>query len=110
MRRRNEQDQALLVYGNEGLEMAQWIDKTFDVDDGTGNVATKWKIMSVMFNGDRGILIFNLGGFMDETKTKPIVIKQFPIRLDSGFITPREIGDLEQAVGAILMRLPFFGS
>jgi hypothetical protein len=64
--------------------------------------------MSVMFNGDKGILIFNMGGFMDDTKTKPLVLKQFPIRLDSGFITPREIGDLEQAVGAILMRLPFF--
>lgn len=88
--------------------MAQWIDKVYDVDDGTGNVAKKWKIMSVMFNGDKGVLIFNLGGFMDDTKTKPIVMKQFPIRLDSGFITMQEIGDLEMAVGAILMRLPFF--
>jgi hypothetical protein len=88
--------------------MAQWIDKTYDVDDGTGNVATKWKIMSVMFNGDKGILVFNLGGFIDDTRVKPVVLKHFPIRLDSGFITPREIGDLEQAVGAILMRLPFF--
>lgn len=88
--------------------MAQWIDKVYDIDDGTGNVATKWKIMSVLFNGDKGILVFNLGGFMDDRRTKPVVLKNFPIRLDSGFITTEEIGNLEQAVGAILMRLPFF--
>ena len=88
--------------------MSQWIDKVYEVDDGTGNVATKWKIMSVMFNGDRGVLVFSLGGFIDDTKTKPIVLKQFPIRLDSGFITTEEIGNLQMAVGAILMRLPFF--
>lgn len=78
-------------------------------DPESGQVINIWKIDSLMFNSRLNQVIFNLGGYLEEDNTKPLMTKRIEMSLDPTkppAFTAREVQDLFAVVIPAMLRHP----